>query len=219
MSDWEGLPAELLLKIAGFCSHPTALLGVCKAWKVGLEGVVTSLRVKPILPLDLAARFHSLTALDLQECHNSVTPAALESLEDLRNVSLSLAVGAEILTPALMVALRKLNLKTLLLFPNGTWAPITDAHFWLLEGLPVSVMNVSPMRISDFGMAALRGMPMVDIRLTGTLTDAGLIAALQGMQLTELSLSECVCVPENFMWDFLASKIVHFRHKQHCCWE
>lgn len=197
MAKWEGLPADLLLKIAGFCAYPTELLGVCKTWKEGLEGCTTSLKVLPSLPPNLTARFHSLATLDLKRCY-TVTPAALESLGPLPCVSLSLAVESEDLTPAMTAALRGLGLKRLLL--DGGWSDeqITDSQLWLLEGLPISVLRYCHMDISDFGLVALRGMPMTDLWLEGSLSDAGLTIALRGMPLTILDLSGYVA-PKNLM--------------------
>lgn len=191
MADWERMPAELLLKISGFCSHPPAILGVCKAWKEGLEGVVTALKVKPALPLNLAARFQSLTTLDLKQC-NSVTPAALKSLGGLPRFSLSLSIGPECPIAAIAETLRGIKLETLLLSSTGHYGKLPDAKFWLLEGLPVSVMKFHRMDVSDFGIAALRGMPLKDLWLGGNFTDDGIVVGPRGMQLTDLDLSECV---------------------------
>lgn len=183
MADWEGLPAELLLRIAGFCSFPTALLGVCKTWREGLESCVTSLKVRPILALNLAARFHSLTDLDLRGCHY-ISPAAMETLGPLPRVSFTLPLQTGDCTPAMAVALRGLGLERLLLtyrFGGDDYESLrfSDSHLWVLEGLPISKMFLL-MNASDFGMAALRGMPMQDLYLDGSFSDVGLCRRPRG---------------------------------------
>lgn len=192
MADWEGLPSELLLKIAGLCPNPAELLGVCKTWKEGLEGCITSLEVQPSLPLNLAARFPSLTFVDLKYCIG-VTPEVLsQSLGALSKVTLSLNVVPEDITPAMAAALRALELHRLhVTSPFSNYIGFyVDSTLSLLEGLPISKLELDNMRVSDNGMAALRGMPLVELWLGGSFLDSGLAIALEGKALTSLAMFE-----------------------------
>lgn len=192
---WEDLPSELLHAVAELCQNPVVLLGVCRAWKVGLEGCVTSLKVKPAMPVkhnrSLALRFHSLTALDLQGCED-IYVALLIPLKALKLSSLSLSLARHEITPNLATTLGGLGLEKILLTSRPTsYEAIQDAHLQLLRGLPISLMHLC-MNVSDVGVTALHGMPMVDLMLRGTFTNGGLGIGLRGMSLTYLDLAWCV---------------------------
>lgn len=186
--NWLDLPPELLLKIATSCDGiQNPMRGVCKAWKIDLEGHSTKLAINgPWLPLNnLASRFISLARLDLEGCDPPPAPSALLALRHLPSItSLSLRRCAWLKDVDLGclagLPLRSLNLTFCTL--------ISDAGLDVLRGMPLRSLQLEGLRgVSDTCLEAARGQPLTDLFLCGGLSDASL-EVLRGMPLSRLDL-------------------------------
>lgn len=197
MAGWADLPTELLQKIALSPADASMLRGVCKTWKEGLEGAATTLQINGVsanLPYNLCARFPSLTALDIENCHR-IHPAALMKLEPLPLASLTVSLPMTYFNKNRADSLMGLGLAELhLLTPNPDYYQselLVDDQLWLLEGLPTKTMMLGYANVSNFGVAALRGMPIAKLDLSNcNITDSGLLAGLRGMPLSHLNLAK-----------------------------
>lgn len=196
---WNDLPSELLLKIANSCPGTGGMRGVSRTWQTGLESLASKLRIRGSpLPPNLGQRYPLLSSLCLQGC-STMTPELLQSIQSLHQQSLqqqlsllkslTLALGVQDLTEALLEPLRGLSLEKLDLGLRWPGQEFTDATLQLLQGLPVINLNLSHTRVSPAGLTALRGLLLTSLHLP---THDGLgdsdLEVLRGMPLTALHL-------------------------------
>lgn len=187
---WEELPAELLLKIAHSCSGTSGMRGACRAWRTGLESVITKLCIESWpakLSSQLACRFPLLECFEVLS--HLYVPKKLDALRDLSLSRLALKVPSRLSDRKLQHIfdkLRELRVDELVLWEKGF--PVKEDILSRLHGLPIFRLDVKG--ITDSGLLKIRTLPLTSLRLCDgseekmNINDSGLVS-LRGMRLRE----------------------------------
>lgn len=164
--DWDkGLPPDVLALVAkaGGLSQMIGMRGVSKTWQLGFELGVTGIRVSQLDPLlpEGTAAFCRFPVVQKLNLRDSATQNAW--LQTLR-------------------VFPKLNSLVL-----GYTTRTTSGYSSSKVASPLSLTR----RLSDAGLAFLRGLQLEHLDLSGCtlLTSDGMAAVLQGMPLTSLNLN------------------------------
>lgn len=227
-SGWDDLPLELLSKVAGGQDDLKAMTLVSKTWRTGYEDSVTRIcldmpRVEGLPLLPRFGRVHTLTltgnltntglwalrnsgvkALDLSGC-SGVNEGLLDTLAGSLLESLALHGGEE--TGIGLGALRDLpTLNSITLTRVFYEGDSEDYIFPKLNNLPsLAKLHFSVESAGcDYGyifeqiVDAVQGLPMRDLKLTGTSACDVLLEFdyFKGMSLTNLEVRYC-----HFIWD------------------
>lgn len=142
--------------------------------------------------MNMSARFHFLTSLDLQGS-TSLTTEALSALQGLQHLSsLTLALRLDDLSVELLDVLRGLSLTCLDLGlgARDSFYHFQDSSLESLEGLPLVRLSLAGSDVSSESLDVLKGMPMTDLYLPvgHTFLDGHGLDFLQGMPLISLDL-------------------------------
>lgn len=201
--NWEDLPVELLRKILLSCPDTAAMRAVSRTWKRGLEATCAKLYclgLSPPLPMNLPARFQSLTSLSFW--HATIAPSATElkillDLPLLRSLDLRLAMDE--LTKELSEVLHGLQLSCLSLelgSPEDDDLGCSNTWVGLLEGLPIQYFLLFGANTSAEGLESLREMPLATLCLGGRPPEgsewADVLGIVRGNPLETLNLMGCV---------------------------